>query len=107
MKFGLKPSIKSDGDHAATLPTNGTLTNLSYRSSAGHTGCGVGSMQKATSSMPYYKSTALRLMRKLLKSQSVTPTVMVTDKLRSYATAKAELTPGIEHRSHKGLNNRA
>ncbi|WP_376767611.1 hypothetical protein [Rhizobium leguminosarum] len=26
---------------------------------------------------------------------------MVTDKLRSYAGAQAELMPGVEHRSHK------
>ena len=53
------------------------------------------------------KKAALRLMRKLLRSQGVTPRVMVADKLRSYSAAKAELIPGIEHRSHKGLNNRA
>lgn len=53
------------------------------------------------------KKAALRLMRKLLRSQGVTPRVMVTDKLRSYSAAKAELIPGAEHRSHKGLNNRA
>jgi len=53
------------------------------------------------------KKAALRLMRKLLKSQGVTPRVMVTDKLRSYGAAKAELIPGVEHRSHKGSNNRA
>ncbi|GAC1046057.1 hypothetical protein thsrh120_60620 [Rhizobium sp. No.120] len=29
---------------------------------------------------------------------------MVTDKLRSYAAAKSELMPGVEHRSHRGLN---
>ena len=46
-------------------------------------------------------------MRKLLKGQGVTPRVMVTDKLRSYSAAKAELIPGVEHRSHKALNNRA
>lgn len=50
---------------------------------------------------------ALRLMRKLLKGQGTTPRVMVTDKLRSYSAAKAELMPGIEHRSHKDVNNRA
>ena len=32
---------------------------------------------------------------------------MVTDKLRSYDAAKREIMPGVEHRSHKGLNNRA
>lgn len=31
---------------------------------------------------------------------------MVTDRLRSYATAHREATPSAEHRSHKGLNNR-
>lgn len=53
------------------------------------------------------KAAALRLMRKLLKGQGTAPRVMVTDKLRSYSAAKAELMPGVEHRSHKGLNNRA
>jgi hypothetical protein len=42
-----------------------------------------------------------------LKDQGTTPRVMVTDKLRSYSAAKVELMPGVEHRSHKGLNNRA
>ncbi|OCJ02319.1 transposase [Rhizobium sp. AC27/96] len=53
------------------------------------------------------KRAALRLMRKLLKGQGIAPRVMVTDKLRSYSAAKAELMPGVEHRSHKALNNRA
>src|ERR687885_486910 len=35
------------------------------------------------------------------------PRVMVTDKLASYRPAKEELMPGVEHRRHKGLNNRA
>jgi putative transposase len=32
---------------------------------------------------------------------------MVADKLRSYSAAESELMPGVEHRSHKGINNRA
>jgi putative transposase len=32
---------------------------------------------------------------------------MITDKLRSYAAAKRQVMPDVEHRSHKGLNNRA
>jgi len=44
---------------------------------------------------------------KLLKSQGRAPRVMITDKLRSYDAAKREVMPGVEHRSHKGLNNRA
>lgn len=50
---------------------------------------------------------AKHLMRKLLKRQGSVPRVMITDKLRLYGAAKREVMPGIEHRSHKGLNNRA
>ena len=50
---------------------------------------------------------AKRLMRKLFKRQGSAPRVMITDKLRSYGAAKREIMPGVEHRSHKGLNNRA
>ncbi|URK86004.1 IS6 family transposase (plasmid) [Rhizobium sp. RCAM05350] len=50
---------------------------------------------------------AKRLMRKLLKRQGHTPRVMITDELRSYNAAKRDIMPGVEHRSHKGLNNRA
>ncbi len=50
---------------------------------------------------------AKRLMRKLLKGHGCAPRVMVTDKLRPYDAAKREIMLGVEHRSHKGLNNRA
>src|ERR671926_525346 len=53
------------------------------------------------------KKAAKRLLRKLLKKQGRAPRVMVTDKLASYPAAKRELMPGVEHRRHKGLNNRA
>lgn len=53
------------------------------------------------------KKAALRLMRERLRSQGVTPRVIITDKLRSYSAPSNELMPGVEHRSHKGLNNRA
>src|SRR4028119_1006003 len=53
------------------------------------------------------KGAAKRLLRKLLKRQCRAPRVMVTDKLGSYSAAKRELIPGVEHRRHKGLNNRA
>ena len=33
--------------------------------------------------------------------------MLVTDKLASYPAAKKELMPGVEHRRHKYLNNRA
>src|SRR6266478_3715015 len=53
------------------------------------------------------KNAAKRLFRKLLKKQGRAPRVLVTDKLKSYAAAKREIMPGVEHRQHKGLNNRA
>ena len=53
------------------------------------------------------KKAAKRLFRKLLRKQGRTPRVLVTDKLKSYASAKREIMPGVEHRQHKGLNNRA
>ena len=33
--------------------------------------------------------------------------MLVTDKLKSYAAAKREIMSRVEHRQHKGLNNRA
>ena len=53
------------------------------------------------------KAAAKRLLRKLLKRQCRAPRVMITDKLASYDAAKKEIMPGVEHRQHKGLNNRA
>ena len=42
-----------------------------------------------------------------MDSLQYVPRVIITDKLRSYSAAKAEIMPGVEHRRHKGLNNRA
>src|SRR5918993_422102 len=53
------------------------------------------------------KQAAKRLLRKLLKKQGRAPRVMITDKLASYGAAKREIMPGVEHRQHRGLNNRA
>src|SRR3954466_571619 len=53
------------------------------------------------------KWAAKRLLRKLLKRQMRPPRVMITDKLASYGAAKGEVMPSVEHRRHKGLNNRA
>jgi putative transposase len=50
---------------------------------------------------------AKRLLRKLLKKQGIVPRVMITDKLASYAAAKRTVMPDVEHRQHRGLNNRA
>ena len=50
---------------------------------------------------------AQRLMRKLLRKCGVTPRVLITDKLKSYAAANKDMGLKFEHRQHKGLNNRA
>ena len=53
------------------------------------------------------KHAAKKFFRKLLKGLQYVPRVIITDKLKSYAAAKREIMPGVEHRQHKGLNNRA
>lgn len=50
---------------------------------------------------------ARRLLTRALKKQGMALKRMITDKLRSYGAARRQLMPAIEHRSHKGLNNRA
>ncbi|MEW7009074.1 IS6 family transposase [Lentilitoribacter sp. EG35] len=49
---------------------------------------------------------AIRFMRKLVK-QYGEPRVLITDELGSHGAAKRQLIPGVEHRQHKGLNNKA
>lgn len=53
------------------------------------------------------KDAALKLMRKLLKKQGGAPTVLVTDKLRSYAAARRELGLSAHHEQGLRQNNRA
>ncbi|MGC9537584.1 IS6 family transposase [Streptomyces sp. UG1] len=53
------------------------------------------------------KTAARRFFRRLVKRTRTVPRVVVTDKLRSYGAAHREVMPSVEHRSHKGLNNRA
>jgi hypothetical protein len=53
------------------------------------------------------KAAALKLMRTLLKKQGFAPTVIVTDKLRSYAAAFAGLGLAADHERGLRQNNRA
>ena len=53
------------------------------------------------------KNAARRLLIRLLKRQGWRPRRIVTDRLPSYGAAKREVAPCLEHRAHKGLNNRA
>src|SRR3989441_12444088 len=52
------------------------------------------------------KKAAVRFFRKLLRTLRYVPRVLITDKLRSYGAAKAEVLPSIEHRQQKYQNNR-
>ena len=53
------------------------------------------------------KAAAKKFFRKLLKGCLYVPRVIIPDKLASYGAAKREILPGVEHRQHKRLNNRA
>jgi putative transposase len=53
------------------------------------------------------KKAAKKFFRKLLKGLTYVPRVIITDKLKSYSAAKREILPGVEHRQHRYLNNRA
>jgi putative transposase len=53
------------------------------------------------------KKAAGKFFRKLLKGSPYVPRVLITDKLKSYGAAKQQILPGVEHRQHRYLNNRA
>jgi len=53
------------------------------------------------------KAAAEKLMRKLLKKQGYAPTVLVTDKLRSYGAARAAIGITARHDQSLRANNRA
>src|SRR6266853_6302807 len=53
------------------------------------------------------KQAAKKFFRKLLKGLQYIPRAIITDRLGSYAAAKAEVLPDVEHRRGRWLNNRA
>ena len=52
------------------------------------------------------KASAIRFLSRLLQRYP-NPRVIITDKLRSYKQPIKRMFPKTDHRSHKGLNNRA
>ena len=48
-----------------------------------------------------------RFFRKLLKGQGREPARLVTDKLRSYGTARRAVMPSVRHDTRQYANNRA
>ncbi len=62
------------------------------------------------SAMKQYEHGAKSLgssLRSVIRHRRRRPAVIVTDKLNSYGAAKRDILPNVEHRQHKGLNNRA
>jgi putative transposase len=53
------------------------------------------------------KAAARRFLRGLTTKTRAVPRAIVTDRLRSHSAAHREVMPCVEHRSHKGLDNRA
>jgi len=53
------------------------------------------------------KRAAKKFLRKLLKGFQYVPRAIITDKLRSYAAAKVEVMPSVEHLQQGRSNNRA
>ena len=53
------------------------------------------------------KRAAVRFLRELRKGLAYVPRVLITDKRASYGAAQRGVLPRVEHRRHKGLNNRA
>ena len=53
------------------------------------------------------KKAAKKFLRKLLKGFRYVPRAIITDKLKSYSAAKAEVLPSVEHCQQKYQNNRA
>jgi putative transposase len=50
---------------------------------------------------------SIRFFSRLLRATGRKPRVIITDKLRSYGAAKRVVMPGVAHRQHRYLNNRA
>jgi DDE domain len=61
-----------------------------------------GTSTRWSSTFPARNTVPTRLMQK----QGMAPKRIITDKLSSYGAAR-QVMPRVEHRSHKGLNNRA
>ncbi len=53
------------------------------------------------------KGAARKFFRRLLKGLRYVPRVVITDKLASDGAAMRAVLPSVEHRRHKGRNNRA
>ncbi len=53
------------------------------------------------------KNAVKKFFRKLLKGLQYVPRIIITDKLKSYSAALAEIMASVEHRRDRWQNNRA
>lgn len=53
------------------------------------------------------EAAANKFFRNPLKTQQSPPRIIITEKLKSYGAAMKKILKGVNHRQHKGLNNRA
>ncbi len=53
------------------------------------------------------KQAAKTFIRKLPRRLTYVPRVLMTDNLKSYGAAHRDMLPGVEHRQHRYLNDRA
>ncbi len=93
------------------VETNGTWMRWCSRFVGRSIPCDERWIRKATCWTSSYRADATKssqkILRKLLKGLKYVPRVIITDKLKRYGAAKREILPGVEHRQHKRLHNRA
>ncbi len=53
------------------------------------------------------EAAAVQFLRKLLQGLAYVPRVLITDTLARYGAARRAVPPGVAHRRHTGVNNRA
>jgi hypothetical protein len=92
--------------------TNGTWMRCSSRSMAAFITFGVPWIRMATCWISWFRAGGTRRQQRssfarYLKGLRYVPRMIITDKLRSYSAAKAEVMPSVEHLQQKYKNNRA
>lgn len=91
--------------------TPGIWTNCSSRSKGGSRISGGPSMRTTMRDILVQsrrdRCGATRFFRKLLKRQGAVPRRLITDKLRSYASARRAVMPSVVHVTNQYANNRA
>ena len=102
----------ASGDGVPVPETNGIWTRCSSRSTASRIISGAPSIRMALCSTSSCSQSGIDLLPCVsfagcYGQLDANPRVIITDKLRSYGAAKRVVMPGVAHRQHRYLNNRA